>query len=161
MYGLTMNYQLTLLAIMRRAATIFGHKPIISYAANAERFSYSYREMLGRARRLALALRALGVQPGERVATLGWNHHRHLEAFWGIPASGAVLHALNLRRQTRVAHRPCRQQRWISPARRMTSIRRRGNLQRAADGLDPVSSTVLVDEGVHFLWWRSSSAWAK
>jgi fatty-acyl-CoA synthase len=92
-----MNYQLTLLAIMRRVETVFGHKSIVSYALNADRFCYTYREMIERAKRLALALQALGVRPGERVATLAWNHHCHLEAFWGIPASGAVLHALNLR----------------------------------------------------------------
>jgi fatty-acyl-CoA synthase len=82
---------------MRRAEAIFGHKPIVSYAPNADRFSYTYADMIRRAKRLAVALQALGVQPGERVATLAWNHYRHLEAFWGIPASGAVLHALNVR----------------------------------------------------------------
>jgi fatty-acyl-CoA synthase len=95
--GLTMQYQLTLLAFMRRAETLFGHREIVSYAPGAERFSYTYAQMLRRAKQLALALRSLGVQPGDRVATLAWNHHRHLEALWGIPASGAVLHALNLR----------------------------------------------------------------
>ena len=95
--GLTMQYQLTLLAFMRRAETLFGHREIVSYVPGAERFSYTHAQMLRRAKQLALALRSLGVQPGDRVATLAWNHHRHLEALWGIPASGAVLHALNLR----------------------------------------------------------------
>jgi hypothetical protein len=53
------------------------------------------------------------------------------------------------------------QQRGIALARCMTPIRRRGDLQRAADRLNPATSAVLVDEGVHFLNWRSSSAWAK
>src|SRR5262252_2792404 len=50
-----------------------------------------------RARRLASALRGLGVRPGDRVATLAWNHHQHLEAYFGVSMSGAVLHTLNLR----------------------------------------------------------------
>ncbi len=97
MDGLTMNYQLTLLALMRRAETLFGHKEIVSYTPSGERFSYTYGEMIRRAKKLAIALRSLGVQPGERVAVLAWNHYRPLEAFFGIPACGAVLHTLNLR----------------------------------------------------------------
>src|SRR5262252_1442193 len=50
-----------------------------------------------RARRLASALRGLGLRPGDRVATLAWNHHQHLEAYFGISMTGAVLHTLNLR----------------------------------------------------------------
>jgi fatty-acyl-CoA synthase len=92
-----MKYQLTLLALMRRAETLFGHKEIVSYTPGGERFSYTYAEMSRRAKKLALALGALGVQPGDRVAVLAWNHYRQLEAFFGIPASGAVLHTLNLR----------------------------------------------------------------
>jgi len=92
-----MRYQLTLLSLMRRAESIFGHKPIVSYAPNADRFCYTYADMIRRAKRFAAGLQALGVQPGDRVAILAWNHHRQLEAFFGIPASGAVLHTLNLR----------------------------------------------------------------
>jgi fatty-acyl-CoA synthase len=57
----------------------------------------TYAESLARARRLASALRALGVRPGDRVATLCWNHHRHFEAYFAAPYIGAVLHTLNLR----------------------------------------------------------------
>ncbi len=97
MDGLTMRYQLTLLALMRRAETLFGAKEIVSYVPGTERFSYTYAEMIRRAKKLAVALRSLGVQPGDRVAVLAWNHHRQLEAFFGIPACGGVLHTLNLR----------------------------------------------------------------
>ena len=50
----------------------------------------------GRAR-LAEALQRAGLQRGDRVATLMWNHHAHLEAYFGIPIAGGVLHPLNLR----------------------------------------------------------------
>jgi acyl-CoA synthetase (AMP-forming)/AMP-acid ligase II len=53
--------------------------------------------VLERAGRLGAALTALGVRPGDRVATLRWNQDRHLEAYYAIPAIGAVLHTLNLR----------------------------------------------------------------
>lgn len=57
----------------------------------------TYAETRARACQLAHALRALGVSNGDRVATLMWNGHRHLEAFYAVPAMGAVLHTLNLR----------------------------------------------------------------
>ena len=50
-----------------------------------------------RARRLASALRAMGIGPGDRVATFGWNSLRHLELYLAVPSMGAVLHTLNIR----------------------------------------------------------------
>jgi fatty-acyl-CoA synthase len=58
---------------------------------------HSYVQIFDRVRRLGAALQALGVQPGDRVATLGWAGHEHLEAYLAIPSIGAVLHTLNLR----------------------------------------------------------------
>jgi fatty-acyl-CoA synthase len=97
MHGLIDNYQLTVPAILRRAATIFGDRPIVSQGTDGSLHRYTYRDMAGRAHRLSRALRALGIRPGERVATLAWNHHRHLEAYFAVPSIGAVLHTLNLR----------------------------------------------------------------
>jgi acyl-CoA synthetase (AMP-forming)/AMP-acid ligase II len=57
----------------------------------------NYSEVGQRARQLANALTALGVEPGDRVASFGWNTHRHLELYYAVPAMGAVLHTLNLR----------------------------------------------------------------
>ena len=50
-----------------------------------------------RAKALAEALQRAGLQPGDRVATLCWNHYAHLEAYFGVPAAGGVVHTLNLR----------------------------------------------------------------
>ena len=97
MHGLIDNYQLTVPAILRRAATVFADRPVVSRAADGSLHHYSYREMAARACRLGSALRNLGIGPGQRVATLAWNHHRHLEAYFAIPSIGAVLHTLNLR----------------------------------------------------------------
>jgi len=57
----------------------------------------SYREVGDRALKLAAALGSLGIEPGDRVATLMWNHHEHMEAYLAVPCMGAVLHTLNLR----------------------------------------------------------------
>ena len=97
MQGLMMDYPLTLDAILRRADTLYGSRPIVSRLPDTSLHRYTYRELAARSRRLAVALGRLGIQDGDRVATFCWNHHHHLEAYFGIPAAGAVLHTLNLR----------------------------------------------------------------
>ncbi|MBI4486472.1 MAG: AMP-binding protein, partial [Acidobacteria bacterium] len=97
MNGLIMEYPLTVTGILRRADVLFGHKQIVSRGSDSSIRRYRYADMVKRAKRLALALRELGVQPGDRVATLGWNHSYHLEAYFAIPAIRGVLHTLNLR----------------------------------------------------------------
>jgi len=57
----------------------------------------SFAEISGRVDRLARALASLGVEQGQRVATFAWNNQRHLELYFAIPCSGAVLHTLNIR----------------------------------------------------------------
>src|SRR4051812_47778903 len=97
MDGLMMYYQLTLPTILRRAETYFGDKQVISRQPDRSFHRYTYRDFGRRARALAVALQGLGLERGDRVATLGWNHYRHLEAYFGIPCAGFVLHTLNLR----------------------------------------------------------------
>jgi fatty-acyl-CoA synthase len=58
---------------------------------------HTYGEFHRRTRSLASALQQLGLRKGDRVATLSWNHHAHLECYFGIPAAGGVMHTLNLR----------------------------------------------------------------
>jgi len=57
----------------------------------------TYAQTAARSRQLANALAACGITPGDRVASLMWNHHRHLEMYQGVTSMGAVLHTLNLR----------------------------------------------------------------
>jgi len=75
MQGLMMDYQLTLDAVLRRAETFFGSKEIVTRLPDRSIHRYTYTDMVRRTRQLALALADLGVQPGDRVATLAWNHH--------------------------------------------------------------------------------------
>ena len=92
-----MDYPLTLAAVARRADALFGDRPVVSRRADRTIHRTTWSAVLGRAHRLASALRGLGVAPGDRVATLCWNHDRHLEAYFAVPLLGAVLHTLNLR----------------------------------------------------------------
>jgi len=97
LHGLMMEYQLTLPAMLRRAEQLFADKPIITRQSDKSWHQYTYADFVSRTKRLALALQKLGVQSGDRIGTLSWNHYRHLEAYFGIPAAGGVLHTLNLR----------------------------------------------------------------
>jgi len=97
MNGLMMDYPLTLSTIFRRAEAVYPRHEVVWRCADKSLQRYTYGDFAVRARRLARALRDLGVKPGERVATLGWNHGPHLEAYFGIPLMGGVLHTLNLR----------------------------------------------------------------
>jgi fatty-acyl-CoA synthase len=97
MHGLMMDSPLTISAMLRHTARLHGAREIVSRGADRSLHRYTYRDCLERARRLASALRALGVRDGDRVATFGWNDHRHLEAYYALSASGFVLHTLNLR----------------------------------------------------------------
>ncbi len=92
-----MDYPLTVGAIARRAGTLWQRRPVVSRNSDGSLHRSTYGESLGRARRLASVLKDLGVRPGDRVATLCWNHHRHFEAYFATPLIGAVLHTLNLR----------------------------------------------------------------
>jgi fatty-acyl-CoA synthase len=96
MHGLMMDWPLTLGHFLERARRQFHDQVVASRSAGGVH-RYRLAEMAGRVDRLAGALQALGVRRGDRVGTLGWNSHRHLEAYYAIPCMGAVLHTLNLR----------------------------------------------------------------
>jgi len=92
-----MDYQLTVPAILRRAETFFGNKEIVSCLPDKSIHRYSYSDFARRSKKLAVALQQLGICEGDRVATLSWNHYRHLEAYFAVPSIGAIIHPLNLR----------------------------------------------------------------
>jgi fatty-acyl-CoA synthase len=89
--------QLTLTSLLERAGTIFPSTEIFSQRPDNATHRYTYRDLHRRARALAAALQQGGVRRGDRVATLMWNHHMHLEAYFAVPAIGGILHTLNLR----------------------------------------------------------------
>lgn len=97
MQGTMMQMPLTINHILERGKQLFGARGIVSRRPDKSLHRTSYAALHRRSRQLAAALVDAGVRPGDRVATLMWNHAEHLEAYFGIPAAGAVLHTLNLR----------------------------------------------------------------
>ncbi len=97
MRGRMMDFPLTLNTILDRARALFGKTDIVSRDPQGQIHRYTYAQFFRRARQLARALIHAGLKPGDRVATLMWNHSGHLEAYFGIPAAAGVLHPLNLR----------------------------------------------------------------
>ena len=97
MDGLMMKYPLTLAPILRRAESFFGHKAIVTRRPDKSLHRYTYADFARRARRLTVALQQLGLRRGDRVATLCWNQYEHLEAYFGVPLGGGVLHTINPR----------------------------------------------------------------
>ena len=92
-----MDFPLTVAAIMRYGTTVFGDKQVVTGAGDEPPRRRTYAEVGERSARLANALRSLGVDGDQRVATFMWNNAEHLEAYLTIPSMGAVLHTLNLR----------------------------------------------------------------
>ncbi len=97
MRGAMMNFPLTLPTVLERARQLFASVEVISRRPDKSIHRTTYGEFYRRARKLASGLRRAGLRPGHRVATFMWNHESHLEAYFGIPCAGGVLHTLNLR----------------------------------------------------------------
>jgi len=93
-----MDVPLTIESIMRYGTSIFGDREVVTLAgADGSVRRRTYADVGRRAARLANALRDLGVDADQRVATFMWNNAEHLEAYLSIPSMGAVLHTLNIR----------------------------------------------------------------
>ncbi len=97
MQSTMMDVPLSLNHLLERAGTLFRGNEIVSRLPDKSLRRHTYGEFHRRTRSLASALGRLGLAKGERVATLCWNHHAHLECYFGIPAAGGVMHTLNLR----------------------------------------------------------------
>jgi len=95
--GQMMDQPLLISSIIEFAARHFGANEIVSRRVEGDLHRYTYRDCEARARRMAHALTGLGVQMGDRVATLAWNGYRHMELYYAVSGSGAVLHTINPR----------------------------------------------------------------
>ncbi len=89
--------QLNLKTFFERAESYFPDNPLVSRQADGRLFRYRYADYCRRTRQLASALAGLGIGPGDKVATLAWNTHRHLELYFAVPCLGAILHTVNIR----------------------------------------------------------------
>ena len=97
MFGLMMDYPLTLDRIVERANRLFPHKRVRTRRLDGSLHDYTYADLYRRSRKLASALAGLGIESGDRIGTFAWNHYQHLEMYFGIPGAGAVCHPLNVR----------------------------------------------------------------
>src|SRR3954465_5128103 len=97
MQSTMMRLPLSLNHLLERAGVLFAASEIISPLPSPSLRRPTYGDFHRRARALGAALQRLGLRKGDRVATLCWNHHAHLECYFGIPAAGGVMHTLNLR----------------------------------------------------------------
>ncbi len=97
MNGLMMQQPLLISSLLVHAERHHGDQEVVSRRVEGDIHRVTYRAMASRARRMANALAKLGVTSGERVATLAWNGYRHMELYYAVSGSGAVLHTLNPR----------------------------------------------------------------
>ena len=97
MHGLMMNTPLLISSIAEHAARFHGDREIVSVTMDNPRHRYTFRDAIGRSKQLANALDKLGLEQGDRVATIAWNDYRHLEAYYAISGAGYVCHTINPR----------------------------------------------------------------
>src|SRR6266498_5432750 len=96
MRGLMQDDQLTLTRFLERATAFYPRQRIVTRTPTGDHRE-TYEELGERAARLANALADLGVGPGDRVGSFGFNTYRHLELYFAVPCMGSVLHTLNIR----------------------------------------------------------------
>ncbi len=95
--GRMMSQPLLISSLIKHADRYYSDTEVVSRRVEGDIHRYTYRDCHRRARQLANALKKLGVKMGDRIATLAWNGYRHLEAYYAVSGSGAVLHTVNPR----------------------------------------------------------------
>jgi 3-(methylthio)propionyl---CoA ligase len=97
MFGSMMQQPLLISSLLTHAERHHGEQEVVSRRVEGDLHRTTYRELAARARRMANALAERGIRMGDRVATLAWNGYRHMELYYAVSGSGAVLHTLNPR----------------------------------------------------------------
>jgi len=97
MNGHMMQQSLLISQLLVHAERHHGEQQVVSRRVEGDIHRYTFKDLAARARQMANALRSLGVKPGSCVATLAWNGYRHMELYYAVSGSGAVLHTLNPR----------------------------------------------------------------
>jgi len=97
MRGLMMDTPLTITSLIEFAAANHTNTEIVSRSIEGPIHRYTYGEAYGRIQQLANALRRLGVEQGDRIATVAWNGYRHLELYYAVSGIGAICHTVNPR----------------------------------------------------------------
>ena len=141
-----MDTPLLISSLADHAARNFGSREIASITADNPLHRYTYKECFSRARQLANALDKLGLEHGDRVATLCWNDYRHLEAYYAISGAGYVCHTINPRlfpeQQVFIVNHA--EDRWI-----MTDVMFVPLLESLADQFDGVEGYIVMTDEAH------------
>jgi acyl-CoA synthetase (AMP-forming)/AMP-acid ligase II len=96
MRGLMQDDQLVLTRFLERAVAFYPRQQIVTRTPTGDHRE-TYEDLAERAARLANALKDLGIGPGDRVGSFGFNTYRHLELYFAVPCMGSILHTLNIR----------------------------------------------------------------
>jgi len=91
-----MDFPLTIRHIFEHGRALYADSEVVTCEAGGAR-RVEFMTLADRAEQLAAALRRLGVETGDRVATFAWNNQEHQEAYFAIPCMGAVMHTINIR----------------------------------------------------------------
>jgi fatty-acyl-CoA synthase len=97
MMGTMQDWPLLVSKLIDHAALNHGRREIVTLRCEGGVHRSNWSQVHGRAKRVAAALRGLGMRPGDRIATLAWNTHRHVESWYGISGMGGVAHTINPR----------------------------------------------------------------
>lgn len=100
MNGQMMHQPLLISSLIEHAERHHGGVEVVSRRVEGDLHRETFRELGRRARQLAKALAALGIEEGDRVATMAWTGYRHMELYYAVSGSGAVLHTINPRLHT-------------------------------------------------------------
>jgi fatty-acyl-CoA synthase len=95
--GTMQDWPLNVWRLIDHAAQNHGAREVVSLTCEGGVHRSSWAEVRRRAKQVAAALRRYGIAPGDRVATLAWNTHRHVECWYGISGMGGVAHTINPR----------------------------------------------------------------
>ena len=95
--GTMQDWPLNVWKLIDHAAANHGRREVVSLICEGGKHRSNWGEVHGRAKRVAAALRGIGIRPGDRVATLAWNTYRHVESWYGISGMGGVAHTINPR----------------------------------------------------------------
>ena len=97
MHGLMQDKPLLIKSLIEHAATFHPRTEIVTKTVEGPVHRSNYSEILTRSKKIANALKTIGVDFQDRVGTLAWNTYRHFELYYGVSGSGAILHTVNPR----------------------------------------------------------------